>query len=257
MSDAIATEAGKEPSSEPAEEEHEAADLPRRPLRIDQWPRQDRPREKLLDRGAHSLTDSELLAVLIGSGGFGHGSALDLGRTVIARFGTVRGLARAAAGELAQVAGMGEARAARVLAALELARRLGLEPRVVRGRYRSAHEVYLAYRERLFLEKRELFMAVMLDGKSRPFREVVVSQGSLTASIVHPREVFEPLIRESAAAVLLVHNHPSGDPTPSPEDEEITRRLRQVGELVGIRVIDHVIVAEEGYSSFAERGWPT
>jgi len=80
--------------------------------------------------------------------------------------------------------------------------------------------------------------------------------GSLTASLVHPREVFEPLIRDTAAGVLLIHNHPSGDPTPSPEDLEITRRLRQVGELVGIRVVDHVVVADEGYASFAEMGWP-
>lgn len=226
------------------------------PLPIDQWPREDRPRERLLDRGAATLTDSELLAVLIGSGGAGLGSAVDVGRSLLTRFGDLRSLARASGGEVARVAGLGPARAARVLAALELARRVGQTGRAPGARFRSGHEVYLAFRERLMLEKREVFVGVMLDGKGRPFREWVVSTGSLTASLVHPREVFEPLIRESAAAVLLVHNHPSGDPTPSPEDREITRRLRQVGELVGIRVVDHVVVGEEGYASLAELGWP-
>ncbi len=234
----------------------DAAPRPAAALPIDRWPREDRPRERLVDRGAMTLTDSELLAVLIGSGGAGLGSAVDVGRALLVSFGDLRALARASAGEVGRVAGLGPARAARVLAALELARRLGHASRARGTRFRSGHEVYLAYRERLMLEKREVFLGVMLDGKSRPFREWIVSQGSLTASLVHPREVFEPLIRESAAAVLLVHNHPSGDPTPSPEDLEITRRLRQVGELVGIRVIDHVVVAEEGYASLAEMGWP-
>lgn len=131
-----------------------------------------------------------------------------------------------------------------------------LSRRAPAGRFRSGHEVYLAYRERFSGVRREHFIGLMLDGKGRPFREWIVSIGSLTASLVHPREVFEPLIRESAAAVLLVHNHPSGDPTPSPEDREITRRLRQVGELVGIRVVDHVAIGDEGYASLAELGWP-
>ena len=226
------------------------------PLPIDEWPREDRPRERLLDRGAQALTDSELLAVLIGSGGAGLGSAVDLARALVVEFGDLRSLARAGTGEVSRVAGLGPARAARILAALELARRVGRQARMPGPRFRSGHEVYLAYRERLMFEKREVFVGLMLDGKGRPFREWTVSQGSLTASLVHPREVFEPLIRESAAGVLLVHNHPSGDPTPSPEDMEITRRLRQVGERVGIRGVDHVVVGEEGYASLAELGWP-
>lgn len=122
--------------------------------------------------------------------------------------------------------------------------------------YRKAHEIYLDYRGRFSGENRECFLAIALDGKGRPRREHLVSVGSLTASLVHPREVFEPLIRSHAAAVILLHNHPSGDPTPSREDIEITHRLRQVGDLIGIRVVDHVVVAIEGYASFAEMGWP-
>lgn len=131
-----------------------------------------------------------------------------------------------------------------------------LSRRAPQSRFRSGHAVYLCYRDRLMNADREWFLCLDLDGKGRAFRERVVSVGSLTASLVHPREVFGPAARASAAAVLLIHNHPSGDPTPSPEDREITRRLRQVGELMGIRVVDHVVVGAEGYASLAELGWP-
>jgi len=114
--------------------------------------------------------------------------------------------------------------------------------------------VYEHFHERLRDHKRELFLALLLDSKNRLLREVRISEGSLTASIVHPREVFAPVVREAAAAVLFVHNHPSGDPQPSREDLEITRRLKEAGDLMGVRVLDHVIIGSEGYVSLADRG---
>jgi DNA repair protein RadC len=114
--------------------------------------------------------------------------------------------------------------------------------------------VFRHFRESLEKEKRELFYVVLLNNKNRKIREVKISEGSLTASLVHPREVYNPVIRESAAAVIFVHNHPSGDPAPSQEDIEITRRLKEVGEVMGIRVLDHVVIGLERYYSFSDRG---
>jgi DNA repair protein RadC len=121
-------------------------------------------------------------------------------------------------------------------------------------RFTSSAEVFRHFHERLRDHRKEVFLALLLDGKNRVIREVKVSEGSLTASIVHPREVFAPVVRDSAAAVLFVHNHPSGDPTPSREDIEITTRLREAGELMGVRVLDHIIIGSGSYVSFADRG---
>src|SRR5206468_6144732 len=123
------------------------------------------------------------------------------------------------------------------------------------GVFRSSTEVYAHFRGRLCPLRKEVFYVLLLDAKHRKVREVRVSEGSLTASICHPREVFAPAVRESAAAVILLHNHPSGAPDPSPEDIELTRRLREVGEILGIRVLDHVIVGEKSHFSFADAGY--
>ena len=135
-----------------------------------------------------------------------------------------------------------------------MARRLSAQKWESGQPLRSADEVYQHFREQLTKEKRELFYVVMLNNKNRKIREVKISEGSLTASIVHPREVYNPVIRESAAAVIFVHNHPSGDPAPSPEDVDITRRLKEVGEVMGIRVLDHIVIGCDRYFSFNERG---
>ena len=121
--------------------------------------------------------------------------------------------------------------------------------------FKGSYDVYAHFRERLALERHEHFYAVLLDNKNRKLKDIRISQGSLTASIVHPRDVYLPVIRESAAAVIFVHNHPSGDPTPSAEDLEITRRLRQVGELVGVRVLDHLVIGRGRYVSFVDDGY--
>lgn len=221
---------------------------------IKDWPEDDRPREKLLSRGGGALSDAELLAILLRTGQKG-ASALDHGRALIEAFGNFRNLATAGVGDLCKVKGLGPAKAAQVLAALEIAKRYGEHSFRPGEPFRGSGDVYAHFRERLASEKREHFYAVLLDNKHRKIREVAVSQGSLTASIVHPRDVFAPVVREAAAAVVFVHNHPSGDPTPSKEDIEITRRLREVGDLMGVRVLDHIVVGRGRYVSFVDDGY--
>jgi DNA repair protein RadC len=222
---------------------------------IKDWPEDERPREKLLQRGPEALSDTELLALVLRSGDATSGnSAIDQGRVLIQRFGGLRDLAGATATELRSIKGIGPAKAAELLAVFELARRFGRSPLRPGDRYTTPQAVFAHFHERLRDHKRERFIALLLDSKNRLLREVGISEGSLTASIVHPREVFAPVVRESAAAVLFVHNHPSGDPAPSREDLDITLRLKEAGELMGVRVLDHIIIGSEGYVSLADRG---
>ena len=221
---------------------------------IKDWPESDRPREKLLLQGAHALSDAELLAILLRTGGRG-ATAVDHARAIIDAFGDFRQLAQVGVGDLCAVKGLGPAKAAQILAAIEIAKRYGERAFKPGDPLRGSADVYLHFRERLASERREHFYAVLLDNKHRKIKDVSVSQGSLTASIVHPRDVFAPVVREAAAAVIFVHNHPSGDPTPSREDIEITRRLREVGDLMGVRVLDHIVVGQGRYVSFVDDGY--
>ncbi|MDX2495499.1 MAG: DNA repair protein RadC, partial [Desulfuromusa sp.] len=203
--------------------------------RIKDWPADERPREKLLAAGADKLTDAELLALIIRTGdSSSKNSAVDLARSLLSRFGSFRQLAAASISELCQQPGIGPAKAAEIQALFQIARRFA-KHRLQPGQpYSSSREVFHHFHERLCDYRKEVFLALLLDAKNRLIKEVQISEGSLSASIVHPREVFAPVLRESAAAVLFVHNHPSGDPTPSREDIEITERLKQVGDLMGV-----------------------
>ncbi len=211
----------------------------------------DRPRERLDALGPESLTDAELLALLLRTGGRG-ADAQRVAASLLASLGGLTGLSRAGRAELASVSGIGPAKSATLCASLELGRRLAsrrLDPgRPIRG----PEDVFRHFHPRLRHAAHERFFVVLLDGRHRVVGHELVSQGTLTASLVHPREVFRPALRRSAAAVLLVHNHPSGDPTPSREDREITDRLTRAGELLGIPVLDHVVVAERGFHSLRE-----
>ncbi len=216
-------------------------------------PADERPRERLLRLGPDALSPAELLGVLLGTGTRGL-SAVEVGQRLLERCGGLRRLSSRLPREMAAVHGVGGARAARVAAAFALGRSAGVL-RIPRGeRFRSGGDIFRHYHGRMRDLRKEQFWAVLLDGKNRVLREERVSEGSLTASLVHPREVFAPAIRESAGAMVFVHNHPSGDPTPSVEDVEITRRLCAVADLVGIRVLDHVVVGDGAYVSFLERG---
>ena len=221
---------------------------------IREWPADDRPREKLLSKGAEGLSEAELLAILLRSGSV-QASALDQARLLLNRFGSIRGLAMAGAGELCQIKGFGPAKASQVMAAIEIARRFGEEEFQVGESYCSSADVYNHFRERLASAKQECFYAVLLDTKNRKMKEIAISRGSLAASFVHPRDVFAPIVRESAAGVIFVHNHPSGDPTPSRQDVRLTQRLREVGDLLQVRVFDHIIIGRGKFFSFVEDGY--
>lgn len=226
----------------------------RRSHSIKTWPAHERPREKMIDGGAERLSDAELLAVVFSTAARGAPNAVDQARVWLERLGSLRGLVDAPVRALRATPGIGVARAAMVQAVGEIARRYG-QQRLARGTpLRTSAEVYRHCGERLAALRKEQFHVILLDGKNRPLKDVRVSEGTLTASLVHPREVFVPVIEESAAAIILVHNHPSGDPTPSAEDVAITRRLREVGELMGVRVLDHVIIGDGRYVSFSDEG---
>jgi DNA repair protein RadC len=211
----------------------------------------DRPRERLVALGSEALSDAELLALLLRTGGPA-GDAVALAAGLLTAYGGLDGVARASPRELAVSPGMGPAKCAALLGAVEIGRRLAagrLEPG---ARIRGPADVHAHFHPRLRHAAQERFIAVLLDGRHRVIRHALVSQGTLTASLVHPREVFRPALREPAAAVVLVHNHPSGDPTPSREDIEITQRLVEAGRLLGVPVIDHVVVAERGFASLRD-----
>jgi len=224
---------------------------------IKEWPESDRPREKLLEHGPESLSPAELLAIILRTGEASTGqSALDHGRALMTLCeSSFRMLADASTQELCTIKGIGPAKAAQIKAALEIARRFSQEE-IKRGdQFRSSGDIFKHYHEQLGSLKKEEFHVLLLDAKNRKIKDVRVSEGSLTSSLVHPREVFNPIIRESAAAVILIHNHPSGDPTPSQEDLHITRRLRDVGDIMGVRVLDHLIIGKGKYVSFVDDGY--
>jgi len=216
----------------------------------------ERPRERLARSGAAALADAELLALLLGTGHRQAGSAEVLSATLLTRFRDLRGVVCAGSAELRSVAGMGAVRAARLLAAGELARRLASETLEPGVSVTCSDVVFAHFAPLLVDEKRETFHALLLDSKNRLVTKTRISEGSLGASLVHPREAFRPAVREAAASVLFLHNHPSGDPTPSAEDRRVTARLCRAGELLGIPVLDHVVIGRNAYFSFADEGWP-
>ncbi len=224
-------------------------------------PPDERPRERMLRVGPGSLSVVELLAVLLGTGSGRGRSAIALAQSLLARFAS-EGVAGAAA--LAALAGaetldiqatpgLGAAKATRVVAALELGRRLN-EARAERGTVNSPDDVAELLGARLRRLDREHFVVVLLDTKNHLLGSELIAVGSLDASIVHPREVFKAAIRKSASAMILVHNHPSGDPEPSEADLVCTRRLEEAGRVLGIPVLDHVIIGDGRYRSLRQGG---
>ena len=167
----------------------------------------------------------------------------------------MQGLERQAARTLCAIPGIGPAKAAALKAALEIGKRAISAPLTTGQRISSSQDIFRHYYPLMRGLRREIFKVILLDGKNTIIRDVTVSEGSLTLSVVHPREAFVPAVRESAAAIIFVHNHPSGDPEASPADRALTERLVAVGELLGIRVLDHVVIGDRQYVSFADQGW--
>jgi DNA repair protein RadC len=223
-------------------------------LTIRELPRSERPRERLKALGAQALSSAELLALVLGSG-TGRRSAIGLGQEILAEAGgSLRRIAARPVAALTALAGVGVARSVAVHAALELGRRMAAEARDEGAPMRSPRDVYAAFASRLEDLPVEEFHVAVLDSQHRLERDIAVTRGILNSSLVHPREVFREAIAERAAAVILVHNHPSGDPTPSADDRAVTEQLVAAGRLLDIPVHDHVIVGRGRYLSFAEAG---
>ncbi len=224
---------------------------------IKNWPEDERPRERLLKFGANGLSTAQLLAIILRTGGKDK-SALELARELLMHFSSVKEIEDASAAEFSEIKGMGNAKIAQLKAAFELGRRL-LQDEADNvsqmSSFKNSREVYDYYRTKFYGLKKEKFLCAMLNTKNKVFKETVVSDGTLTSSLVHPREVFRYAIKEAAASVLFIHNHPSGDPTPSKDDIAITERLVKTGKIVGINVLDHVIVSDGKYVSLMEKGY--
>ena len=219
-----------------------------------EWAVHERPRERLRAVGPGGLSTRELLAILIGSGPSGS-TSVDVATNLLATVeGSLRRLARRSTAQLEQVQGVGPAVGSRVGAALELGRRMASEPHAARRTIRGPGDVYGLCGPRLRDLTHEEFWVILLDSQHAVLREVQVSRGILDASLVHPREVFRLAIAESASALIVVHNHPSGDATPSAEDRAVTEQLRASGRILGVPVLDHVIVGDGRWTSLAGEG---
>ena len=223
------------------------------PLRIKDIPKEERPAERLRRQGVERLANKELLAILLRTGSRRE-SALALAEKLLARFGSLPHLAAATFEELVAVPGIGPAKAADILAAFELAKRLAEARMEFEGVVNCPADAAQMVLQELSWADKEHFMIIMLNTKNRVIAKKVISIGHLQASLVHPREMFKEAIRRSSAAIILVHNHPSGDLTPSKEDLLTTERLREAGAVLGIDVLDHIIVGDNRYFSFREHG---
>lgn len=221
---------------------------------IQGWPANERPRERLLREGPETLSDAQLLAILLRIGR-PDSSAVQVALELLQQLDGLNGLANRGVEELCVVQGIGLAKAAQIKAALELGKRALSAPLTTGTRIGASRDLFQHYHPLLRDLRHEVFKVVLLDAKHCIIRDSTVSEGSLTLSIVHPREVFNLAVRESAAAVIFLHNHPSGDPQPSQEDRLLTDRLVSAGEILGIRVLDHLIIGDGKYVSFADHGW--
>jgi len=212
------------------------------------------PRERLRGRGAAALGDAELIALLLGAGGAPE-DALESSQRILREVGGLDRLAAVGLGALACLPGLGEAETSRILAAVELGLRIVERRDQAPGRaFCSSEEIWETYRSRLCALQQEVFFAVGLNSRNEALCEEVVAKGTSSECLVSPRDVFRPMISEAAVRIVVLHNHPSGDPAPSPQDVALTRRLAEAGALVGIPLLDHVVIGRRGYASMRDLG---
>jgi len=226
-----------------------------KPLMIKELPQGERPREKILAQGVQTLSNAELLAILLRTG-TKNDSALRIAERLLKKYEElgVAGLASIGPQELIKIKGIGPVKAVTLVSAIELGKRLNGLASATKPIIRAPGDVAELLMARLRYEPREHFLLVLLSTKNHVLGTPTISIGSLNASIVHPREVFRAAINHSAAAVILVHNHPSGDPSPSPEDIALTRKFVDVGKIIEIHVLDHLIIGDNKYVSLKEKG---
>jgi len=194
-----------------------------------------------------------LISSVIGRGQ-GSTAATSAAHRILRHFGSMQEIALATKEELKTAGGISETQAEYILSAIALGCEITGQPLRAGERFSSSHELYERYKARFFTARREYFYSLQLNSKNQLIREVLISVGSLNVSVVHPREVFSAAVRDSTSALILMHNHPSGDPAPSREDRDCTKRLVQAGKILGIRVLDHIIIGHDGYYSFADAG---
>jgi DNA repair protein RadC len=221
--------------------------------KIPRWPKNERPRERLLQDGPQHLTESELLGILLGKG-TRKKTAIDLARELLDRYESLQKLFSRSPSELMTVKGIGPAKAAILSAAFELVRRIQSRKDADRPLFRRSSDVAGHYLPLMRDLRKEVFKVLLLNRANRFIKEVSISEGTLDASVVHPRDVFREALLEPAAGIILIHNHPSGNPSPSEEDLRITRQLVEAGRLLGIKVYDHIILAGESFRSLADEG---
>lgn len=223
-------------------------------MKIKALPRSERPVEKTITKGASALSNSELLAILLGSG-TREKSAIGLAEDIISKDESgISHLAESSVQELMSINGVGQSKAARIVAAVELGKRISTAPRVKRMGVESSDDIARLFIEDMRYEKREIFKALLLNPRGEIISIETVSVGELTSTLVHPREVFSQAVKRSAAGIVFVHNHPSGNPEPSEEDIKTTERLAACGKLLGIVVIDHIIIGDGQYCSMQSLG---
>lgn len=221
---------------------------------IHDLPEEERPRERLLLCGPESVSTTELLAILIGCGVKGK-PVLQLANELVSHFGSLKKLSEATIEELCRIKGLGKAKAIQLKASFALAIRLQQHVSKIKYKIDSPVHAYHLVKDLLEEETRELFVLIILDAKGYVITHEIISIGTLSNALVHPREVFYPAIRHKAASVILAHNHPSGDPTPSQNDYEITQKLIDVGKLIGIEVEDHIVIGLKSYVSMRQKGF--
>lgn len=218
---------------------------------VKNWPERERPRERLIKYGADTLSNAQLLAIILRTGS-GQEGVLDLSISLLNRFKGLRDIESASVADLLSVKGLGIAKVAQIKAAFELGKRLMSESIEDRPLFSTALAVYSYFAPRMKNLKKEVFSCLLLDSKNRFLREVRVSEGTLTRSLIHPREAFREAIREAAQSVIFIHNHPSGDPSPSKDDIVVTERLKNAGEIIGIDVLDHIIIGDGRFVSIKD-----
>ena len=221
-------------------------------MKIKSLPMDDRPREKLIKNGANTLSDSELLAIILGTGSKKE-SVINVSNKLFSKY-NVKSLSRLSIGTLKKELGIGDAKACQVVACFELGRRLARFKADKKPLIKDARSVAKIFIPEMSSLKKEHFKGIYLDSRKRIIREETIFIGSLNESVIHPREIFEIALNENAAALILLHNHPSGDPKPSSEDIEITKELVKAGDILGIPVLDHIIIGNQKYTSLREKG---
>jgi DNA repair protein RadC len=221
-------------------------------MKISEIPWFNRPNTRLKRYGADVLSDAELFAIIIGRGNQNE-NAIDLSNRILGLYNLDK-LSKLSFEEIKKLVS-DEVKSMKIIAMFELFRRTNkLQNNGFKQKITTAIDVYHRYVDQLKDQKQEHFIALYLDTKNQIISESIVSKGTLNASLIHPREIFNPAIRESANSIILLHNHPSGDPTPSPEDEQVTKNLVSAGDLLGIMILDHIIIGSKGYVSLKEKG---